>query len=1169
VSKVISPSKITSIDDIQLDRDLVIEASAGTGKTYTIENLVVRLIQKGYVKNLDQILIVTFTEKATGELKQRIRKNIEKELEKNHSRALEESLDNFDSASIHTIHGFCNRTLKEYAFENSEPFSFELVDDSGVYRKMLHQQMRETLPVDFGEDLARILMLSGFPNVRKGSGESGWENRIIDIASSYQPDGGDILRPGYTEGLSGRIRKTEEQISLVLEALGGLVGKIDREKPERSEFVERYTTLKVRAPSIKKRISSIIIPILNLLCSYEKNGADLLETSEFLRASTDEKYGFNVLKYSTKDNLNDYEDRFPELDSIVEELEKISSLEIDNIADEFVSGCIERLKKSVLEYKQERGLISYDDMLGLVNRALVTGDGQLASTLRKRYVYALVDEFQDTDAIQWNIFKKVFLEGENNRLIVVGDPKQAIYGFRGADVHVYFEARHQMINEYNAGFYFLGNNWRSVRGLIESFNLLFGGDNWFCGNDIEYIDSSYPENAEEHLVKMAPYSGEQDNMILVDLGECSGREAAAGMAAFTANEITALLEKDQPKILPSEIAVLVRKKSESEAVELELRQKGIAFSLYKNEGLYKSEEALQLLYLFTAISDPSDIQAVKRALVTDFFRIPLKDLASYENTEQTHAVKRLFFKWSELAVRKEWGRLIQSVTDDTGLYFKSWGLTDRERKISNYMEILHALVSEAYRSGSDIRGVANYLKKCIESPGKTEEDLHSIETDEPRVQIMTIHASKGLEFKVVFIAGGYTSSSMPSFLRYHEGGRRIFDISSVQGNSEKYKQEEKEEALRLYYVALTRASFRLYIPDFKPSKRSKPGPAGTFLHDALDKVRDHSSVTCIHYDADYAEPVIREREREIEPEKKITVDESILQQGTDVFFERNQPVDSFSGLKKKAEGFIDSGVKEMSGFGEKQTPVPGDDDADMEALDEEPSDLPHGSDTGSMLHEILENMDFSLAAEHDNEKDFLEAETVKRLFNCKMDLYFGSISPELREVYNLSIASIIWNTLRADISSNGMRLCDINSRIHEMEFYFSITRKMETSIPEAFVRNGFIHGFIDLVFRHEDRYYFLDWKSNFIEQGYTPEKIEANIRDSKYDLQYRVYTLAVLKWLKQVLPDFSYEKHFGGIFYIYMRGMDVKSEGNGVFFYRPDYHLIREYEEEIEGLITK
>ena len=206
-----TPQPVHAVDQIDLDSHAVIEASAGTGKTYTIEELVVTLLRSGRVQSLDEILVMTFTEKAAGELKDRIRNIIIESLKREASDVLKVSLDNFDSASIFTIHGFCNKIIQEYAFENREQFQNELIDDRTVYKSILRQIMRKKWPEQYGESLGRILKLSDFPDLT-GDGRSRWEERVIEIALRYQPAGSDELVPQPEPDPLKKIRKAEDRL---------------------------------------------------------------------------------------------------------------------------------------------------------------------------------------------------------------------------------------------------------------------------------------------------------------------------------------------------------------------------------------------------------------------------------------------------------------------------------------------------------------------------------------------------------------------------------------------------------------------------------------------------------------------------------------------------------------------------------------------------------------------------------------------------------------------------------------------------------------------------------------------------------------------------------------------------------------------------------------------
>jgi len=213
--------------------------------------------------------------------------------------------------------------------------------------------------------------------------------------------------------------------------------------------------------------------------------------------------------------------------------------------------------------------------------------------------------------------------------------------------------------------------------------------------------------------------------------------------------------------------------------------------------------------------------------------------------------------------------------------------------------------------------------------------------------------------------------------------------------------------------------------------------------------------------------------------------------------------------------------------------------------------LPPGSTTGSMLHEILEKISFAQVDKSDSYSDMLSINSgSNKIIENKINKFLNPLDGENLNFYKDETAKLIWNTLKTPINSSGASLCHIQDRIQEMEFFFRINGP-KTKIPGTEFKRGFIHGFIDLVFMHRDKFYILDWKSNTIDEGYTFDSLEKNIEEMHYDLQYNIYSIAVIKWLKQSLADYSYEKNFGGIYYIYLRGMNAEDPNKGIFFYRP------------------
>lgn len=1082
---MIEPVVVKRPEDIGLDRHAVIEASAGTGKTYTIENIVLRLIRLKV--DLDKILVVTFTEKATGELKERIRGKLidrlaEKSITRDEKNILTDSLETFDNIHIFTIHGFCHRVLRQYAFENGEPFSWKIQDDTPIYEKMLKDQMRKDWRRWFGPGLENILRISGFSGREKD-----WITDTIRLARAYYPEGGDRMIPSQS----------------------GDPGKLFSKYMHKAEAGDEEIACEIKG---------------------------------LLRAST-----------------------------------------------------VAKLKAGVASYKREHNLASFDDMLKFVERSLDVS-GMLAEELRKRYTYCLVDEFQDTDRVQWNIFKRVFLGSGNNRLFVIGDPKQAIYSFRNADVYAYIDAKREMIESYGAAFYALSENWRSNPSLIDAFNRLFGDGEWFPEGDMEYRRVCAPSVVDR---KTRLYTDKTDRAAItaVDLSRAAnGTAAQARMAAFIADEIAKLLKDrgsalvigDKKTALPlaaSDICILVKARRKADLIEKFLKKRDIPCSFYKKRGLYQSEEASHIAYLLDAIADPSDMQAFKKAMLTPFFGLTVQEVEAYAALPPSASLKELFQRWFGYAASGKWPELFRSIIEDTGVYYR---VDIEERRMANYRHILENLQTEAISGERDIVDLIAALERYRKTKDFDDEtfDMHRLETERPKVRIMTIHAAKGLEYPVVFVADGFSDTVRRPFWKYHDKDHKVvYDLAMNRANEDKFREEIARENRELYYVAMTRSKYKLYIPYFPGTSRSK-GPLSYIVRESLDKAlrKDRSAGSVLRIvdpDAGREEKNMPKPELDKLPftaarrrkSSSYKVPSELFPGEVPSLEERMVEITSYSGLKRRMEQpHIKKRLHDLSWItyydGEGVFIKEDDDIKEGVAIQDAGggrSILPSNNMTGSMLHEIFEAIDFAKVGSIPASADLLNDAAIASLINKKL-LFYGLVNPsgdpsgEKSRAMAEETASIVWNTINTAMGPEQCKLALLKKedRLHELEFYYPIPG------------DNFLMGYIDLLFRFKDKYFILDWKSNYLENGYSPDNIKQNMEASGYGLQYKVYAVAVYRHLKACIKNFDFHKNFAGIYYIYLRGMKTERPDEGYFFTCPkDEQEIRAYEDEIFKIIGK
>jgi exodeoxyribonuclease V beta subunit len=1224
---------VTAVDEIDLDRHGFIEASAGTGKTYTIEHLVLRLLKEKADLQLEEILLVTYTEKAVGELKARIRKMIETALAENalspgtlseaQTAKFKAALDSFDLAAIHTIHGFCHGVLSDYAFENRMPFDTEVVADDPIYAEQLRELMRRDWPAAYGEDLQLLLQLAGF-----AGGEAAFSAQVIALASDlYRPQLGDRLLPAPSAGAIETLLTRARQ---AFKALSAALRPVDA-------FLAGYGRLNFNAAARRARLANILAP-LAALADEAAAAADRAGTQTdtdlgafadwFLKVQTAESQGQKGIdaivpaKWNKQGPNLEVCPRLPDVMAQLTTLQEIFGelqywLQVEAVA---------ALQARVPRIKAQKGWISYNDMLTRVADAL-TGPGgrRLTAVLRRRYKVAFVDEFQDTDPVQWRIFAHLFLDDGPSahrfpddgpsahqvpddgppwemagRLFLIGDPKQAIYAFRGADVFAYLSARQrmeQLAAKGDAGLYCLATNWRSSPGLVAAFNRLFDQDLWFApppGTDLAFAIGYQPVLAPPpgklKLILKEDESG-RGAVNVIDLsGEESLRRAKYRLADLIAAEIQHLVtgsrlmlgsseaEPNQPRRLGyGDIGVLIRSRAEAILVERAFRDRQVPYAYYKKPGLFQSEDARHFSLILHAIAEPQSRGCLNAALLTPFFDFQPEQLGGAGGLPDPHRVRRQFQQWRELAQAGRWSQLFDDLFSESGALFRQAGTPQWDRFESNCLQLSQFLQQMAYTKNLDLRGLTALLDTLIEEiqPADPDSDLHQIDTEAPKVQLMTMHVSKGLQFPIVFVAGGLTQAVRTGPTVYHRQGTpteadaivKVIDLSGAEeAGKTAHLQEAAEEDKRLLYVALTRAQLKLYLPYFLPQRQARwVGPAGYILapalaagFDAQEAFQGLKWLSPAEIMAKHA-PAAGEA-GDAAPDRTV-VETPIMAQPS--FLERRTTVASFSRLHQHAQGSptppsastrfaITGGRWEgEAGGAEDEADVEGPQpdrgtfqSGDAHETAAHPADrLPGGAAMGSLLHDILERIDYG-AVRAASGPTALDADS-QGLIRQLMRHY------QLDPIWQAELAHLIWTALTTPIPCGGSALClgDLpgEARLHETEFYCHLAGRTATAIPE-----GFLRGYVDLLFHHQGRYYILDWKSNRLADGYDPAAVATNMTASGYHLQYRIYTLATLRWLKRRLGrHFDVGRHFGGVYYIYLRGLN-RCPGGGIFYAPPE-----------------
>ena len=814
-----------SLQKFDPSQSLFIEASAGTGKTYTIQLMVAKLISLG--TPLKKILIVTYTEKAAGELKDRIRKKIDevlvsKKLDK--SDASEKELDNatlalfskayqdVDNAAIFTIHSFCQKALKEYAYDAGRPFDMSMIDDAEV-ENLIEQFIRDKwcenpdfqflLKLDSARLLTNKIIngLKSITNIYKGREGN---HEIIPLDKPDEIKVGETILSNEDLHTIAAARTLDDILAI-------------------PTFNNAFATLeKYPSEKFSKTSKNCIADFLNTLKLWVK-GISLysgvsFKDCEFIRTSwpCDAYEAFITFK-TLKDLVG-----------------SINGILLNN----FLIAQAPTVFEEWQAYKTEMKYQSFNDMILSVHRASLDtskGDSLLKTRLRAQYAYAIIDEFQDTNQLQWDIFSNVF-----EKIFVVGDPKQSIYSFQSADVNVYQKAIHEINNGMS-----LQTNFRSTTGINNACNKLFEGD-FFTPNEgasklVDFEHSLPPQNTSQ--VKAPPQiNGKEASPIWIseeDINEVDFARAAVkkivDWCTFVDDKKTVLQvfdKKDCTKyrnVTFKDFAVLARSRSEMESIEEAMRSAGVPFSRYKDGNLFSCRECAEWIAIFKAIDAP-DFSAWNRrllseALITDFFRIAHQDIHYAESTafdDPNNPVRQQLNVWRELSQKRRYAEMLERIYSDTQVEERLTEIS-RLQNLARLRQIGNYAIEYLYNHNCSIEDLVRHLEALANyNDDADDEDGNLVEksSDYDAVQVMTIHASKGLEFPVVISVAGFKGKrpgTGPFLYHNHDEIRLGF---SEQAKSTR-ESEELEEWKRLFYVDFTRASSILMLPRYEKWKNAK------------------------------------------------------------------------------------------------------------------------------------------------------------------------------------------------------------------------------------------------------------------------------------------------------------------------------------------------------------
>lgn len=1146
----------------------LIEASAGTGKTYAIAMLVMRFVVEKELE-IEQILVVTFTKAATEELKDRIRLRltearlaitdpaanidanikqwldaleIEQELVLNR---LNLALLNIDQAGIFTIHGFCQRILAEHALESGQLFDSELTGDiSSIKQACSDDFWRQQI---YQRSVWEVSLLTA---------DYKTPDQLLASVDRISPDL--TVYPDYQD-LDQKLLELKQLIETNKQTIQSNLNQIEQQLADgkfKKSFITDFQAISQNIMQWMEE-NSTLSPDFSLFSEQglfdALNGVKFKTSKARPLSSEEQKYSYlNELKLDTA--------LFEKIDQAV-----------SHISLTLRRALLEALRDDVDKRLQQLNVLSFDDLISRLSEALQHEKGQiLRQEIQQRFQAALIDEFQDTDQNQWFIFSTLF-NSTTHYLYLIGDPKQAIYKFRGADINSYFAAQKQAQHHFT-----LGSNWRSHPQLVAGVNALFAREQPFYAEHPEFNEVNAAKAAKdgsvvsEDQLQLAP-------LVLWLLNKNEDDFWTAGKAAneikiATVNEILALLSpafniqiaEQKTSVLPKDIAILVRTNPQAKDYQQALNEVGIAAVINSKESVFSSTEALDLFTLLQAIAQPANNNLLKQALTLNWFNLNGQQLYQALNDELImDGWLSRFLDYQQIWHKNGFMVMMQQVVRNEKILPHLSLLKLAERRITNLQHCLELVQQAAIDEHLGVNKTLDWLHNSITQAANagnssSDEQQLRLESDEEAVKIITMHGSKGLEFPIVFCPflwqRGAQLKKEQHVIKCHENNAMIADLGSglFEQHREIALQEELAEDLRVFYVAVTRAKYRCY------------------LNWADVRNKDKANDSAMAYLLDFANDDFNTQQQKLKAyssQQPTTFEYQLIEaeQSIEGRYQVEQAEQAFSFKQRQRSLYTAwqmSSYTALSSLSFQEAPELPDDKAREEPVVDwtaaNYSELPRGAHTGNVIHDLLENIPFYiLAAENDISQ---QRDRACQRYGLK------TAQPE-------QIDLLLKNTVNTALSDTDDQfvLKNLSAKhcLKEMPFYLSM-QTLDASQINYILKDdpsyqalskktlcGYITGFIDLICEYNGQYYVMDYKSNALEAYEQSNLIEA-MREHNYGLQYWIYTLVLHQYLKNRLPDYSYEKHIGGVKYLFVRGMDESQANSGVYQVKPEFSKVEQ-----------
>ncbi|MDN5511026.1 UvrD-helicase domain-containing protein [Acinetobacter sp.] len=1188
-----------------------IEASAGTGKTFTLSSLMVRIFLGPYLPN--QVIATTFTRKAAAELKNRIRLRLVETLRYfEHCQTLTEAeiqakiaaetdplfqkvlsdyatrvdfarerlklvLDQLDELFVGTLDSFSQKLLREFSFESGKIERADITDDAKSYTyQLIHDVLREWIQSQ-PQNVVDYLLLN-----QKLKSQDAYvpvvENSLNFASAQFQEVAPPELDLNQFEQL------VDEFIQLDLSLIAGLSEYYSADGQYHSVIGKKWRTDGLMQRSLCEDLPAFIQALAEQRC-YALFAPHFEKTLKNLSDLATKK----VLNKCAEEVLNQFE-QHAVLQSLRRFCEALAKLNLDlDLLDAYLKFYLSReVKKRLPQVLQQKSETTFAQQIRTLSEALQGEQGlRFAKFVQTHYPLILVDEFQDTNQDQDNMLAQIWRDGKRYHqgcMIMVGDPKQAIYGFRGGDMLTYNKARADVLSKQGRE-YSLRHNHRSVKVLVEAVDALFQRQMDF-GEQVSYSPVQAGSRPHPALIDAHGENHQPLRWIMLQDKKHEPIQVAWKIRDLLNQGIEEklyLAEKSGPKYLQeNDIAILSKSHDGLDKAQYELERLGIRVNRPSKRSVFDHQVAKDVGAVLSAIMHPYDEGKIKRALLSRLLGFNLQQLIQLE--AQADGLSQFIYDFD--CIREMW---LQKGFLTAWQYclnlFQVWKnlvatqSRDNERCVVNLRHLTELLSqhSEQYQGAQKLY---HWYLKQLQSPAEREWELERKLSNEAGVQLMTIHQSKGLEFKIVFLLGAdkdfremnkTLNFSTVDHIHPVTGKVEVQRVVAVndknlldQNAIDQHNARAVAEQHRLWYVALTRASHRVYVMLQDQEAKSSHGLAfwrGTdFTHPANTD-----------------EALINERPVKLQAKQQEPLPLQALQFPSQRFYPRSKT--SFSALaqhlsRKQAMDALAVNTEQLSSAADEIHVLEAQDTVASQPLSWIKRNFPMGTVAGTFLHEIFEHIDF-----HDPQDWPLE---IRRRF--KND--YPGLWTELSDKYEQEFQQvdeeqlIVWMSewLTEVLTTplhHGFKLnqLDENEHLAEFPFYLSLSDHVLAiqRIHQLYAEHGidmldfnqansarYLTGSIDLVYFDGQQYHIADYKSNFLgtdQAHYVETEIRQSMSQACYWLQAGLYLVALHRYLSVQMQDYDIEKHLGGASYLYLRGMNGQAE-QGFYHWKPEAEFI-------------